>query len=35
MLPAQEFLRGFPVPAGTTIPSRPMPALVAAAPFGR
>ena len=33
LLPAPDFLRGFPVPAGTTIPSRPMPALVSAAPF--
>lgn len=33
MLPAEEFLRGFPVPAGTTLPSRPMPALVADQPF--
>lgn len=28
MLSAAEFLRGFPVPAGTVLPSRPMPALV-------
>lgn len=28
MLPAAEFLRGFPVPAGTRIPSQPMPLLV-------
>ncbi len=28
MLEAAEFLRGFPVPAGTVLPSRPMPALV-------
>ena len=28
MLPAAEFLRGFAVPAGTRIPSRPMPGLV-------
>jgi methionyl-tRNA formyltransferase len=28
MLPAPEFLRGFPVKAGTTIPSQPMPPLV-------
>ena len=33
MLGAAEFLRGFTVPAGTLIPSRPMPPLVAAAPF--
>lgn len=35
MLDAQEFLRGFPVAAGTVIASRPMPALVAASPFRR
>jgi methionyl-tRNA formyltransferase len=35
MLPAPEFLRGFPVAAGTLIPSRPMAALVAAEPFRR
>ena len=29
MLPAMEFLRGFPVEAGTLLPSRPMPPLVA------
>jgi methionyl-tRNA formyltransferase len=28
LLPAGEFLRGFPVAAGTILPSRPMPALV-------
>ncbi len=28
MLPASEFLRGFPLPAGTVFPSRSMPALV-------
>ena len=33
LLPAAEFLRGFPVPAGTILPSHPMPALVASAPF--
>jgi methionyl-tRNA formyltransferase len=33
MLEAADFLRGFPVPAGTLLPSRPMPALVAGAPF--
>jgi methionyl-tRNA formyltransferase len=33
MLPAAEFLRGFPIPAGTRLPSRPMPALVGPAPF--
>jgi methionyl-tRNA formyltransferase len=35
MLPAPEFLRGFPVAAGTVIPSRPMAALVASEPFRR
>ena len=35
MLPAPEFLRGFPVAAGTVIASRPMAALVAAQPFRR
>jgi methionyl-tRNA formyltransferase len=35
MIGAQEFLRGYSVPAGTLIPSRPMPALVAATPFRR
>jgi methionyl-tRNA formyltransferase len=33
MLPAAEFLRGFPVPAGTVLPSAVMRPLVAAAPF--
>lgn len=33
MLPAGEFLRGFPVAPGTVLPSRPMPPLVAAQPF--
>lgn len=33
MLPAGEFLRGFPVAPGTVAPSQPMPPLVAAAPF--
>ena len=33
MLPAADFLRGFPVPAGTVIASSPMPPLVASAPF--
>jgi methionyl-tRNA formyltransferase len=28
MLPAPEFLRGFPMPAGTRLPSQPMPPLV-------
>lgn len=32
MLPAAEFLRGFAVPAGTILPSRPMPPLVTAEP---
>lgn len=35
MLPAADFLRGFPIPAGTLLPSRPMPALVANTPFPR
>ncbi|RXK56960.1 methionyl-tRNA formyltransferase [Oleiharenicola lentus] len=33
MLPAGEFLRGFPVAPGTLLLSRPMPALVAGQPF--
>ncbi len=33
LLPAAEFLRGFPVTTGTVLPSRPMPALVADKPF--
>lgn len=33
LLPADEFLRGFPVAAGTVLPSHPMPALVAPVPF--
>ena len=33
MLSAAEFLRGFPVAAGTVLPSVPMPALVAREPF--
>ena len=33
MMEAAEFLRGFPIAAGTRIESRPMPALVATAPF--
>lgn len=33
MLPADEFLRGYPVAPGTVLPSRPMPALVGPAPF--
>jgi methionyl-tRNA formyltransferase len=35
MLGAAEFLRGFPVAAGTVLSSAPMPALVAGAPFRR
>jgi methionyl-tRNA formyltransferase len=35
MLGAAEFVRGFPVPVGTVVPSKTMPALVATAPFGR
>ncbi len=35
MLPAPEFLRGWPVAAGTRLPSQPMPPLVAATPFPR
>jgi methionyl-tRNA formyltransferase len=35
MLPAAEFLRGFPIAAGTPLVSREMPALVASAPFRR
>jgi methionyl-tRNA formyltransferase len=35
MLPATDFLRGFPVPPGTRLPSQPMPPLVARAPFPR
>jgi len=35
MLGAAEFLRGFPVAAGTVIPSAPMPPLVASSPFRR
>jgi len=33
MLPAPEFLRGFPVAPGTVLASSPMPALVAGTPF--
>jgi methionyl-tRNA formyltransferase len=33
MLDAAEFLRGFPVAAGTRLASRPMAPLVATAPF--
>jgi methionyl-tRNA formyltransferase len=35
MLPAVEFLRGFPIAGGTVLPSRPLPALVANAAFRR
>jgi methionyl-tRNA formyltransferase len=35
MLEASEFLRGFPVPAGTVLPSGPMTALSANTPFRR
>ncbi len=35
MLEAPEFLRGFPIPAGTVLASGAMPALVADAPFKR
>jgi methionyl-tRNA formyltransferase len=35
MLPAAEFLRGWPVAAGTRLPSQPMPLLVSRAPFPR
>jgi methionyl-tRNA formyltransferase len=35
MLAAPEFLRGFPVPIGSLIASRPMPELVSATPFRR
>ncbi len=35
MLLAAEFLRGFPVPAGATLRSQPMPSLVAARAFPR
>jgi len=33
MLPAADFLRGFPLAAGTVLPSRPLPTLVAKEPF--
>jgi methionyl-tRNA formyltransferase len=33
LLPAPEFLRGYPLSPGTVLPSRPMPALAAGAPF--
>jgi methionyl-tRNA formyltransferase len=35
MLEAAEFLRGFPVPTGTVLPSSPMPSLVSDVPFRR
>ncbi len=35
MLPAGEFLAGFPLPAGTLLPSVAMPPLIAGAPFPR
>jgi len=35
MLPAGEFLRGFPVSAGALLRSAPMPPLVAREPFPR
>jgi len=35
MLPADEFLRGFPVAVGTRLASTPMPPLVSAQPFPR
>ena len=35
MLPATEFLRGFPLAAGTRLASQPMPPLVAREPFPR
>lgn len=35
MLPAAEFLRGFPVAVGLRLPSAPMPPLVSDAPFPR
>ncbi|MBA3849638.1 MAG: methionyl-tRNA formyltransferase [Opitutus sp.] len=35
MLPAGEFLRGCPVPAGAILPSRDMPVLIADKPFPR
>jgi len=35
MLPAAEFLRGFPIALGTVLPSQRMPALVASTPFKR
>lgn len=35
MLPAGEFLRGFPVPVGTIVASQPMPPLLSPTPFPR
>ncbi len=35
LLPAAEFLRGFPIAPGTVLPSAPMPDLTARAPFPR
>lgn len=35
MQPAADFLRGFPLAAGTVLPSRPMPPLVSREPFPR
>jgi methionyl-tRNA formyltransferase len=35
MLDAPEFLRGFPIPDGTVLPSQAMPALVSESPFRR
>jgi methionyl-tRNA formyltransferase len=35
MLEAAEFLRGFPIPAGTVLASQPLPVLSAAQPFKR
>jgi len=35
ILPAGEFLRGFPLPSGTVLPSQPMTSLMAAQPFRR
>lgn len=35
MLPAADFLRGFPIPPGTTLASVPMPQLVSRTPFPR
>jgi hypothetical protein len=35
MLPAGEFLRGLPMPAGTVLASSPLPVLVGRTPFRR